>query len=259
VAGDAFTIPLALLVGIVSLFIAPWAEERSQVYAEILKRREEISAIAPGVFKETGSGSKVYFIESYGGQHGAATRIFMQDLSEGKVSSIFAQRGYISVNEDNERVLVLEDGRRYVGEPGKSDYEVGSFKRYSVLIGTNQKLAAPPNNRQAQSTSSADRQQRPGLALELVWRLSMPLSCLVLACWPFRLSYYNPRSGHAYNLVVALLAFPVPEQPDTGTQLDYPGQGGDGQHSGCPCHRADSLPCCCSNTVTVRPIPWARP
>ena len=202
-----FTIPLALLVGIVSLYIAPWAEERSQVYAEILKRREEISAIAPGVFKESGSGSKVYFIESYGGEHGSATNIFMQDMSEGKVSSIFAKRGYITVNDDNERVLVLEDGRRYVGEPGQSNYEVGSFKRYSVVVGNNQKLASRPNNRQAQSTGTLLGSSDPGYRSELVWRLSMPLSCLVLAFLAIPLSYYNPRSGHAHNLVVALLGF----------------------------------------------------
>ncbi|MBV8679460.1 MAG: LPS export ABC transporter permease LptF [Aquitalea sp.] len=202
-----FTIPLALMVGIVSLFIAPWAEQRSQVYAEILKRREEISAISPGVFKESGSGSKVYFIESYGGEHGAATKIFMQDMSDGKVASILAKRGYITANEDNERVLVLEDGQRYVGEPGQSDYEVGSFKHYSVIIGGNQKLVTPPNNRQAQPSSALLGSSDPALRSELVWRLSMPLSCLVLALLAIPLSYYNPRSGHAHNLVVALVAF----------------------------------------------------
>ena len=59
----------------------------------------------------------VYFIENYSGLHSAATNIFMQDMTDGKVSSIFAKRGYISIKPDGERVLVLEDGKRYIGEP----------------------------------------------------------------------------------------------------------------------------------------------
>ena len=35
----------------------------------------------------------------------------------------------------------------------------------------------------------------------------MPLSCLILAFLAVPLSYFNPRSGHTYNLVFALLAY----------------------------------------------------
>jgi len=202
-----FTIPLAILVGLVALYIAPWAEQRSQVYAELLKRREEISAISPGIFKESTSANRVYFIENYGGGNGAATNIFMQDMSDGKVATILAKRGYITANQDNERVLVLEDGMRYVGQAGESNYEVGKFQRYSVIIGNNEKLAPQPNNRQAQSTADLLHSDDPSYRSELAWRLSMPISCLVLALLALPLSYYNPRNGHANNLLVALLAF----------------------------------------------------
>ncbi|WP_293765517.1 LPS export ABC transporter permease LptF [uncultured Aquitalea sp.] len=202
-----FTIPLAVLVACISLFVAPWAEQRSQAYAEIIKRREEISAISPGVFKESASSSKVYFIEDYSGEHGAATNIFMQDMTEGKLATIFAKRGYITANQDNERVLVLEDGKRYVGEPGQADYEVGSFKRYTVLIGGSQKLVAPATNRQALPTSVLLASKDPSHKSELAWRLSMPLSCILLALLAIPLSYFNPRSGHTYNLIAALMGF----------------------------------------------------
>ena len=42
-----FTLPLAALIAGVTLFIGPWADQRSQDYAEQIKRREEVSAISP--------------------------------------------------------------------------------------------------------------------------------------------------------------------------------------------------------------------
>ncbi|WP_376767386.1 LPS export ABC transporter permease LptF [Paludibacterium denitrificans] len=202
-----FAIPLAIVTGGITLLVSPRAEQRSQSYAEILKHREEISAISPGIFKESSSSSKVYFIEDYSGEHGAATNIFMQDMSGGHVASIFAKHGYLTSNKDGERVLVLEDGRRYVGEPGRADYEEAQFKRYSVIIGESTKFAGPGGDKQALSTQQLLADDSPKHRSELMWRLSMPLSCLVLALLAIPLSYYNPRSGHTYNLIFALLTF----------------------------------------------------
>ncbi|AXE32276.1 LPS export ABC transporter permease LptF [Chromobacterium phragmitis] len=203
-----FTLPLAVLVAGVTLFVGPWADQRSQDYAEIIKRREEISAISPGVFKESASSSKVYFIENYSGLHSAATNIFMQDMTEGKVSTIFAKRGYISIKPDGERVLVLEDGKRYVGEPGQADYQIGEFKRYTASLGDSQVATGPASNRQSIPTRALIAGSgNPEYRAELAWRLSMPFSCIFLALLALPLSYYNPRSGHTYNLLFALLAF----------------------------------------------------
>ena len=65
-----FAVPLVALVAVVSLFLAPWAKGKGNQYANLLKQREEISALAPGVFKETQGGKRVYFIENYSGEAG---------------------------------------------------------------------------------------------------------------------------------------------------------------------------------------------
>ncbi|OHX11531.1 LPS export ABC transporter permease LptF [Chromobacterium sphagni] len=202
-----FTLPLAVLIAGVTLFVGPWADQRSQDYAEIIKRREEISAISPGVFKESASSTKVYFIENYSGLHSAATNIFMQDMTDGKVSTVFAKHGYISTKPDGERVLVLEDGQRYVGDPGKADYQVSEFKRYTASIGEGQAITGPASNRQSIPSRQLLGNSNPEYQAELAWRLSMPISCIILALLALPLSYYNPRSGHTYNLLFALLAF----------------------------------------------------
>jgi len=204
-----FAVPLSLLVGVVAIGIAPWADQRSQVYADQLKQREDVSAVSPGVFKESADGNRVYFVENYAGQNGSASNIFFQDVSDGKISTIFARAGHLGSDDSGQRVLVLENGVRYVGMPGKADYDVTSFQRHTVVIGRDHKLMSLPNSRQSQSTLQLMRlwSVDPGARSELVWRFSLPFSCLLLALLAIPLAYVNPRSGHTYNLVAALLVY----------------------------------------------------
>lgn len=204
-----FAIPLSVLVAVVALGIAPWADQRSQVYADQLKQREDMSAVSPGVFKESGDGNRVYFVENYAGVNGSAKNIFFQDVTDGKISSIFAHSGHLTTDAQGQRILVLEDGHRYVGSPGEADFDVTDFQRHTVAIGTERSIVDVPRSRQSTPTPVLLKQLHEGTArAELAWRLSLPLSCLVLAILAIPLSYVNTRSGgHAYNLVAALLAY----------------------------------------------------
>jgi len=203
-----FAIPLSILVGIVSCWVGPWADQRSQQYAELLKQREEISAIAPGVFKESSGSNRVYFVESYGGRNGSASNIFFQDMSNDNVSTIFARSGHISTDADGQRQLVLENGQRYIGQPGQANYDITEFKHYTIAISDSHKAVGPAQSRQAQSMHQLlARGNNQEARAEIAWRLSLPLSCLVLAVLALPLSYFNPRSGHTYNLIVAILVY----------------------------------------------------
>jgi lipopolysaccharide export system permease protein len=202
-----FTIPFAILIGILSSQIGPWATQRSKEYAETLKQREELSAIAPGVFKESPSANRVYFVESFSGTSGAATNIFVQDTAEGKVATVFAKTGHLATNERGERLLVLENGRRYAGEPGQANFEVADFQRVTVIIGVAPKLIAPVTDSQTRPMLQLFHSVDPHDKAELMWRLSMPISALILALLAIPLSYFNPRSGHTYNLMFALVAY----------------------------------------------------
>lgn len=142
-----FAIPLSILVGVVAIGIAPWADQRSQVYADQLKQREDMSAVSPGIFKESDDANRVYFVENYTGSNGSARNIFYQDVSNGKISSIFARSGHLSTDHLGQRVLVLENGQRYIGMPGQADFDVTEFKRHTVAIDQGHGKLAIPNSR----------------------------------------------------------------------------------------------------------------
>ena len=202
-----YAAPLAILVAIGTLVVEPWAQQRSREYAEILKQREEMSALAPGVFKESRSGDKVYFIERYSASSGATRNVFVQNIANGEVSSIFAKEGQLGTDTHGNRTLTLFNGRRYVGEPGSGAFEVVEFQQYSIKISENIRTIAPGQNSSTRTTLQLIDSDDPKDRAELAWRVSLPLCAMLLALLAIPLSYYNPRAGHAYNLVFALGAY----------------------------------------------------
>ena len=48
-----FAAPLVFVVALLSLFLAPWANKQSEDYRRQLDTRDEVSRIAPGVFRES--------------------------------------------------------------------------------------------------------------------------------------------------------------------------------------------------------------
>ncbi|MGB8857226.1 MAG: LptF/LptG family permease, partial [Burkholderiales bacterium] len=54
---------------------------------------------------------------------------------------------------------------------------------------------------------SLTQNMTPENASELHWRMSLPVSVLLLAVAAIPLSYTNPRSGKSWNLIIALLVF----------------------------------------------------
>lgn len=204
----SFAVPLTVLIALVSLFLAPWAKGKGNEYAHLLKQREEVSALAPGVFKEAQGGKRVYFIERYSAEDGAAKHLFVQQVeASGKLSTIFAQEGRVQTDDrTGERTLLLSHGRRYEGEAGQADFRVVDFLHYRVKI----ERGLKPLAEHAASTRSTALLWASQSRLdrgELAWRLSFPISALILALLAIPLAYYNPRAGHTFNLVIALFVY----------------------------------------------------
>ena len=203
----AFATPFALLVMILSLFVTPWASQRSKEYAETLKQREELSVVSPGVFTEIGKDKKIYFVEKFSPETGAAENIFMQALDKnGRTMIVLAKTGYL-LTENGERKLVLENGYRYTGEAGQADYEILNFGRSIAVIDQTPQIIAASNDKRTIPTASILHTDNLNFQAELIWRLSLPVSVIILALLTIPLSYYNPRAGHTYNLFFALVVY----------------------------------------------------
>lgn len=202
----AFAVPVALVVATTSLLLSPWALQKQNIYRSQIESRDDVAAIAPGVFKESKHADRVFFVESFAGEQNTVSNIFMQSSENQKQGVMFAQHGYQSVAANGDRYLVLLNGRRYEGTPGSPEYKIVEFERYAVRIEPYEaKLEAPSTK--SQSLLDLARNKTLASIAELQWRVSLPLSAILLALLAIPLSFVNPRAGRSMNLILALLAY----------------------------------------------------
>ena len=62
-----FAGPLVAVIAALSIFISPWAVQKSEEYRVKVDNRDEVSRVNPGVFGESSSKDRVFFVESMSG------------------------------------------------------------------------------------------------------------------------------------------------------------------------------------------------
>lgn len=200
-----FAIPLVVTIAVLALLLSPWAADRAEDYRKIMDSRDDASTLAPGVFRESRQAERVYFVEEVSGTDNLVANVFVSSTQHAKQGVMVARRGYQEAHENGDRFLVLLDGHRYEGEPGKADFKVYEFARYAVRIETREAIRAP--NTKTTETRELIARPFPRNLGELSWRIGLPVSAFLLALLAIPLSFVNPRAGRSVNLVIALLAY----------------------------------------------------
>ena len=202
-----FALPLVLTIALLALGLSPWAAGKAEDYRKVLDSRDDASTISPGVFRESRQAERVYFVEEVSGADNLVANVFISSTQNGKHGVMVAKRGYQETHENGDRFLVMLNGRRYEGEPGKADFKLYEFERYAVRTETHEAIRAP-STKSAQ-TLELITQPGPKNLGELSWRIGLPVSALLLSLLAIPLSFVNPRAGRSINLVVALLVYMV--------------------------------------------------
>ncbi|WP_051937842.1 LPS export ABC transporter permease LptF [Ferriphaselus sp. R-1] len=201
-----YALPVVALIALMSLVLSPWALSQADEYKRRLDSRDEVSAAQPGMFRESKQADRVYFLEDVDVQSKRVGNIFVQSTRDGVTSAMLAKEGYQETAPNGDRFLVLLNGTRYEGTPGRSDFRVVEFERYAVRIETVE--AKLPNVTPKSLTTLALIQQPTTWAWsELEWRLGLPLSALILAVMAIPLSFVNPRAGRSLNLIMAIMIY----------------------------------------------------
>ena len=90
--------------------------------------------------------------------------------------------------------------------PGTPDYRESEFSRYAIRIEQKEApdIAASPKTTRFHRLLREPTRANLG---EVVWRVGLPLSALMLALLAIPLSFVNPRAGRSMNLILALLIY----------------------------------------------------
>ncbi len=201
-----FSLPMVLLIAGVSFEGLPWAAKTQAAYEHILKTRDEVSGLAPGMFTEYGQGKRVHFVESVSVDGLRVGNVFVRSQLHGRTDVIVARQGHVRTQENGERFLVLEAGRRYEGNPGEAEFRMGEFDSYAVRIQPQSQDEIRNSPRMLSTLQLWSNPTAVNMG-EWVWRMGYPLSTLLLVLLAIPMSYVNPRAGRSLNVVFAILIY----------------------------------------------------
>ncbi|MFA9441023.1 LPS export ABC transporter permease LptF [Uliginosibacterium sp. sgz301328] len=201
-----FAIPVALVVGGMSLFLSPWAQGQAAEYRKQLENRDEVSQVSPGMFRESASAQRVFFVESVSTDDGKVRNVFINQTQAGHQSVTVSAEGVIEQAPNGDRFAVLLNGRRYEGEPGTASFRVTRFDRYAIRIEPREvgEIELTPKITQTPDLLALPTPANLG---ELSWRIGLPVATVLLALLAIPLSFVNPRAGRTNNMLFAVLTF----------------------------------------------------
>jgi lipopolysaccharide export system permease protein len=202
-----FAVPVVLIIAILSLVLSPWSVTNSEKLRRQMDSRDDVSAVAPGVFRESRQAQRVYFVEEVSGAANLVVNVFVSSVQHGKQGVMVAARGFQETAENGDRFLVLQNGRRYEGEPGSAEYKIYEFQRYAMRVDAFDGRAQRAPTTKSMDTIDLLRDPSPPNLAELSWRIGLPASALILTLLAIPLSFVNPRAGRSMNLVLALLIY----------------------------------------------------
>ena len=202
-----FAAPLVFTIALLSVALSPWAVTKSEELRRQMDNRDDVAAISPGVFRESRQAERVYFVEEVSGSANLVANVFVSSIQSEKQGVMVAARGFQETAENGDHFLVLQNGRRYEGEPGTADYKIYEFERYAMRIETKETRGPRAPTTKTAPTLDLLRDRIPANLAELSWRIGLPASALILSLLAIPLSFVNPRAGRSMNLLLALLIY----------------------------------------------------
>ena len=201
-----FTAPIAVAIALLSIFVSPWASEKSATTKQRFQQRDDISMLAPGQFRESSGNNRVFFIESMNPETDVIKNVFVTDFGKERQLVAVAKEGFIQNLPSGKKQLILETGRRYEGTPGNTDFRITEFDKYTVKL-TDKVIDPIINGPRTLPAWVLIQDLNKAHLGEILWRIGLPLMVFVFAIIAIPLSYMDPRRGRYTALIMAVLLY----------------------------------------------------
>jgi lipopolysaccharide export system permease protein len=114
---------------------------------------------------------------------------------------------YKILEETDQRYLVLKQGTRYEGQPGKANYRITDFEEFGQHVDPKGEIVVTNNKVNRLPTLELLGSTLPDYQAALQWRLSSPLVVLIVTLLGVLFSHTNPRRGRYAMLFPAILLY----------------------------------------------------
>lgn len=199
---------LALLVGLLSVAVRPWAYDQSYALKAAAEVDSELDRLRAGRFYSYTDKQRAVFIEQTEGSLQDLRGLFVRQRRDDALQVVAAHRGRLTTFATTDHhQLVLYDAQVYrTGAKGPDLY--GRFGRFGFYLPV-QPPAPYDNKPKAKPTLSLLGSPLALDRAEFQWRLSTPVSTLLLAMLAVPLSRSRPRQGRFGRILIAMVAYAV--------------------------------------------------
>ena len=202
-------VPMAAVLAVLSFYVVPLCMELQYELQERARQDAEISIINAGTFRQLGKGQYVVYVGNLAEGGKELQKIFIKSPAQTGIAITTAERGHLQIDPSSGvRYIVLNDGRRYEGMPGRGDYQSVRFARLTVRVDT----AAQEDmriRRQAIPTPELLATDTPLARSELHERIGGPVSLLLIAFIAPLIAHASPREGRYARVVAAILVYTI--------------------------------------------------
>lgn len=218
----ALTLPIACVIAAIVALLSLWLNPQLLVYRDRALMQTGAALVLettlPGQFQESDDGKRVLYVENTSSDHQHMQNLFFAQLGENTQAStiqpwiiVTAQSGYQSKDPKTGTLFfITTNGRRYQGTPGNKDFQIAQFGSYKLPINHEVRDFSHaqetfPTKDLLRPTNNPD--ERLSNIAELEWRLSLPLSALLLTLLAIPLSRIKPRKSKYSQLLPAILIY----------------------------------------------------
>ena len=199
-------LPVALLVGGASLGLRPLVYQNMYQAEAGAERRFDLARLPPGRFYSDFVGGLVMFSEAADGDE--RLQVFAHANSgNGADSVVFAQRVRQRTDSDGRQVVEFQDGHYYQLDPS-TGAQAGSdvvITYRTMDLRLDEEQAVVRKRRKATATGELAASDNPEDLAELQWRITAPLSTVLLALLGVPISRMPPRRARSGKLTVGLI------------------------------------------------------
>ena len=204
---------IALAVGLVSLWLGPWASNTSAALIDAANRSVIAAGLDAGRFTELPGKDGVIFVDSLSRDGSQLGRTFIateRKSSDGTVHLrlITGKHGQLFQESDGGgRFLGLRDGWQYDVPLGGDNWRRIRYQGNDASLSNVQDDGDDNNPIHNVDTLALTRTDSNEARAELAWRVGSPVMALVLMMLSLPLAKQNPREARYGRLLLAVLAF----------------------------------------------------
>lgn len=206
---------VAAIVALFSMVLSPYSTAHAQQLLHNADNVTGLELLSAGRFRVINQGrGRVTYVDEIDKKSGEMIGVFAADrYTENDGSSrqvlVISERGHSEPDpESGERFLVLENGTRYLGQPGELEFQVMDFATMGQRLETPR---ATPIYRKQDTLTTPElwRSRRPDSRATLQWRVSLALLVLVSTFTAVAMARTDNRRGRYGKLFPAFLLFMV--------------------------------------------------